>query len=387
LSAQSKYLLSTQRTITTAGYKSCNTHLVKPGNLIISNRAPIGLIAINKVPVCTNQGCKAIEVDSKKVNVGYLYYYLLASVKELNNLGTGTTFMEISSDSLKNFPVPLTNLEHQQSLVNFLENKTQTIDKMIAAKHSLYESLEEAKRALIFQIITKGIKQDSSLIDSGQVWLGKVPAYWHRTYLMGVAHELKQKNSPGNLPTLLSLSYGKIIEKDIHDNGGLLPNSFDTYQLVTRGQTILRLTDLQNDHRSLRVGYVEQSGMITSAYSCVTPRPNIYSRYLYYYLHAADLRKVFYSMGGGVRQSMKFNNLKRLVMFVPPTIQEQQQIVEYIDTQIKKVDAIQQKTKRSIRLLEEYRTSLISNVITGKLNVENLKQEPKSHYELQRNSV
>jgi uncharacterized protein involved in tellurium resistance len=74
-------------------------------------------------------------------------------------------------------------------------------------------------------------------------------------------------------------------------------------------------------------------------------------------------------------------------MFVPPTIQEQQQIVEYIDTQIKKVDAIQQKTKRSIRLLEEYRTSLISNVITGKLNVENLKQEPKSHYELQRNSV
>lgn len=279
-----------------------------------------------------------------------------------------TNQIELSRERFRELEMTDLDVGAQSRIADYLDGKTAIIDKMIATKRRLFDDLESAARASIFSITTKGLI-DTQMIDSGERWLGEVPISWYKTYLMGCGFELKKKNLPGNITTLLSLSYGKLITKDIDDNGGLLPESFDTYQLLKSGQTVLRLTDLQNDHRSLRVGYVEQDGMITSAYSCVTPKPNIDSKYLYYYLHSADLRKVFYSMGGGVRQSMKFDDLKRLVMYIPPTLEEQRRIVKEVDRAVEKIVSLQNKVKHSIHLLEEYRSSLISNVVGGKVEV------------------
>lgn len=363
-----KYLDSTKRNITETGYRSCNTTLIEANNIIISNRAPIGLVAVNRMPVCTNQGCKALELDKTKIDESYLYYALKASEGKLNSLGTGTTFMEISSDALKNFQIPYVDPEQQKKLSDHLDAKTQTLDKILTAKNHLLDLLEAQKRAAIFNLTTRGIDSGGTLRKVPEEWLGSVPESWQQTYLMGCAYERKKKNYPGNIPTLLSLSYGKLITKDIEDNGGLLPESFDTYQLITAGQIVLRLTDLQNDHKSLRVGYATQDGMITSAYSCVTAKDEVLPKYLYYYLHSADLRKVFYSMGGGVRQSMKFADLKRLVMYIPDKI-TQQEIVDAIEIKVEQIEKLQEKVKKSINLLEEYRSSLISNVVDGKVEV------------------
>jgi type I restriction enzyme S subunit len=299
----------------------------------------------------------------------YLYYRVAADdfVQQVEAYSVGVSYPAISPCDLGKLKLSLpSSIQYQKRLANYLDHKTAVIDKMIAAKNRLLDNLESAARATIFSITTKGLS-NVSMIDSGEEWLGEVPASWKRTYLMGCGFELKKKNSPGNIITLLSLSYGKLITKDINDNGGLLPESFDTYQILKKGQTVLRLTDLQNDHRSLRVGYVEHDGMITSAYSCVTAKSSIDPKYLYYYLHSADLRKVFYSMGGGVRQSMKFDDLKRLIMYIPPTIEEQREIVEAVDAAVEKIVTLQKKVKHSIRLLEEYRSSLISNVVGGKV--------------------
>ena len=96
---------------------------------------------------------------------------------------------------------------------------------------------------------------------------------------------------------LLSLSYGRIVNKNIDATGGLLPESFETYQIVQAGDIVMRLTDLQNDKRSIRQGLVKEKGIITSAYDAVYPKAGHDSRFWAYALLALDLAKYYYSLG------------------------------------------------------------------------------------------
>lgn len=301
-------------------------------------------------------------------NVDKKFFYWLWKTIDLTDHQNISSVPSVNMESLKNMRIELPTPKEQSAIANYLDSKTQTLDKILTAKNHLLDLLEAQKRAAIFNLTTRGVDSSATFRTVPEEWLGSVPESWQQTYLMGCAYERKKKNYPGNIPTLLSLSYGKLITKDIQDNGGLLPESFDTYQLITAGQIVLRLTDLQNDHKSLRVGYATQDGMITSAYSCVTAKDEVLPKYLYYYLHSADLRKVFYSMGGGVRQSMKFADLKRLVMYIPDKI-TQQEIVDAIEVKVEQIEKLQDKVKKSINLLEEYRSSLISNVVGGKVEV------------------
>ncbi|MBA3754901.1 MAG: hypothetical protein H0X02_01130 [Nitrosomonas sp.] len=137
--------------------------------------------------------------------------------------------------------------------------------------------------------------------DSGVEWVGDVPEHWEVMPFYSVASERVESNKGMVEDNLLSLSYGCIIQKDISTNDGLLPESFETYQIVRQGDIIFRLTDLQNDKRSLRTAIVEdEKGIITSAYLTAAPF-SIVSGYLSYLLRAYDVVKVFYSMGGGTK--------------------------------------------------------------------------------------
>ncbi len=126
-------------------------------------------------------------------------------------------------------------------------------------------------------------------------WLKRVPEHWEIASLARVAKEQKIKKPKGEHFQVLSLSYGKIIKKkDI--NFGLVPKDYDNYQLLHPGNIVLRFTDLQNDHKSLRTGLVTQQGIITSAYVCIDPIEN--PAYIHYLLHHYDTIKLFYGMGG-----------------------------------------------------------------------------------------
>lgn len=103
--------------------------------------------------------------------------------------------------------------------------------------------------------------------DSGIEWVGQIPVTWDIHPVYSYFGERKNKNSFGNENNLLSLSYGRVIRKDINANGGLLPESFNTYNIVEADDIIIRPTDLQNDKRSLRTGLVKEHGIITSAYT------------------------------------------------------------------------------------------------------------------------
>lgn len=182
-------------------------------------------------------------------------------------------------------------------------------------------------------------------------WLPFAPAHWKKRYLFQVNDEQRISNKNVHHQNLLSLSYGNIKRKDINSTKGLLPESFDTYQVVYDGNIILRLTDLQNDHKSLRVGLVTQTGIITSAYTCLKPK-NVSSKFIYYILHSFDLRKVFYGMGGGLRQSIGFKELRYLQLHIPSRT-EQEQIIKFLDNKISKINKFINDKKREIELLKE----------------------------------
>ncbi|MBL9170598.1 MAG: restriction endonuclease subunit S [Verrucomicrobiales bacterium] len=201
---------------------------------------------------------------------------------------------------------------------------------------------------------------------SGVEWLRDVPEHWAIKPLYSCAEERNENNKGMIENNLLSLSYGKIVRKDISSNDGLLPESFETYQIVRRGDIVFRPTDLQNDWNSLRSAIVEETGIITSAYIATKPNGPT-PKYLHYLFRVYDTMKVFYSMGGGLRQSMKYSDLKRLPVIVPP-ITEQTAIAAFLDRETAKIDALVTEQQRLMELLKEKRQAVISHAVTKGLN-------------------
>lgn len=202
--------------------------------------------------------------------------------------------------------------------------------------------------------------------DSGVEWLGKVPEHWDLRPLFTVMRERNESNAGMTEENLLSLSYGQIVQKDIRSQDGLLPESFETYQIVYPGDIVFRLTDLQNDQRSLRTAIVQDKGIITSAYVTAIPT-RVLPAYANYLLRAYDLTKVFYSMGGGLRQSMKFSDLKRMPLLLP-VFDEQLSIADFLDRETAKIDSLVAEQERLIALLKEKRQAVISHTITKGLD-------------------
>lgn len=199
-------------------------------------------------------------------------------------------------------------------------------------------------------------------------WVGEVPQDWEIRTLSQFFSQVKNKNTDLIETNLLSLSYGKIVEKDINTKDGLLPENFEGYNIIESGDIVLRLTDLQNDHKSLRVGLSTQRGIITSAYVTLRKKSkDIDDKFAYYFLHSFDLSKGFYGMGAGVRQGLTFDGLKKME-FVLPSHSEQQKIANFLDEKIMQIDKIIENTKLSIEEFKKYKQSLITEISTKGLN-------------------
>jgi type I restriction enzyme S subunit len=208
-------------------------------------------------------------------------------------------------------------------------------------------------------------KQYPSYKNSGVEWLGEVPEHWNLKRFCYLFAENKKKNIGLKETNVLSLSYGNIKEKKINDNKGLLPESFETYQIIEPNDIVFRFTDLQNDKRSLRSAISKYHGIITSAYIAVKTKQN--ADFYNYLFRAYDLQKVFYSMGEGMRQSLKMDELNKMPV-VLPSEDEQKRIVAFLNTETTRIDNLITKQEKLIELLEEQRKSIISHAVTKGLN-------------------
>ena len=304
------------------------------------------------------------NVDKKFI---YYFYLNLDSDKRLKPLYKGLR-NTISKETFFSFNTFIPPISEQQKISQFLDDKTAKIDQAVDLAEKQIALLKEHKQILIQNAVTRGLNPDVPLRDSGVEWIGQVPEHWKLTIGMNVFRENKRDNKGMKENTVLSLSYGKIIIKPEEKLFGLVPESFETYQIVEPNDIIIRCTDLQNDQTSLRTGLAQDKGIITSAYLNLKVINNYSAKFLHYYLHALDITKVLYKFGSGLRQNLSFLDFKRLPIIDIP-LAEQQQIADYLDAQIIKIDqAIALKTTH-IEKLKEYKSVLINDVVIGKVRV------------------
>lgn len=316
----------------------------------------------------------SIVMQPKKININFAHHLLRSYPfqEEFYRYGKGIVadLWSTNATEMKNIVLPEIPGSESENIANFLNCETTKIDNLIEEQKQLIELLKEKRQAVISHAVTKGLNPDVPMKDSGVEWLEEIPSSWKVTPTYSVCKSTTFKNYNGLETNILSLSYGKIIRRNVESNFGLLPESFDTYQIINKGDIILRLTDLQNDKNSLRVGLVKERGIITSAYLKIVSASCLISSYLYYLLYSYDITKVFYGMGGGLRQSMKFEDFRRLPLLIP-TKEEQSAIVKHLDQLTAKIDTLIEKQLQQIELLKERRTALISAAVTGKIDLRN----------------
>ena len=218
------------------------------------------------------------------------------------------------------------------------------------------------------------LRQYSEYKKSDFEWLGIIPDGWKEKPGLCAFREKKVKNVGNKETQVLSLSYGRIVIKPPEKLHGLVPESFETYQIVDKGDIIIRGTDLQNDKVSLRVGQVKNRGIITSAYLCLKARGCLFPDYVYWLLHAYDLMKYFYGFGSGLRQNLDYKDFKRLIVPVPPE-NDQRKIVKYLDATCTRITKFIRNKRRLIQLLKEQKQAIINQAVTQGIDA-NVKKKP-----------
>ena len=297
-----------------------------------------------------------LTLDSQKMD-NYLFVREMELAKKNGgfiNIVNETAQPALSLTILNNFRLVVPPAKKQKMISHYLKLKCDEIDELLADIYTEIDTLEEYKRSIITEKVTKGLNPDVLMKDSCIEWIGLIPSSWNIHPVYYYFGERKAKNYDLKEQNLLSLSYGKIIRKDINASGGLLPANFSTYNIVEAGDIIIRPTDLQNDKRSLRTGLVTEHGIITSAYIALMPKSGVNSKYFHYLLHAYDLMKVFYNMGNGVRQGLNYSEFSKL-MVVAPSREEQQEIVDYLDNKCEQIDSIIETKKEQLTVLGEYK--------------------------------
>lgn len=309
-------------------------------------------------------------LNSCKIDKKYMYYLLLSPefVEKKDVFSVGTTQVAINDDALLNLEIEyIPELLKQKKVAEILDKKITEIDKIIEKTKQTIEDYNIYKQSIIFKCVTSGIKdneKEKCMID----WIKEKPVNWKILKISQIFSQVKCKNKDLIEKNLLSLSYGKVKRRNIYAKEGLLPENFEGYNIIEEDDIVLRLTDLQNDHKSLRVGRNVERGIITSAYITIRNKLNKDSRYYYYLLHSFDICKGFYGMGSGVRQGLTFEEVKKIEILVPPN-GEQNDIANYLDKKSQMIEKLILQKEKLIEELEQYKKSLIYEYVTGKKEV------------------
>ncbi|MEF3276797.1 restriction endonuclease subunit S [Campylobacter jejuni] len=290
-----------------------------------------------------------IDLDNRK-NLKFLY-------RGLRNT--------ISKEDLLNLKIPLPPLKEQEQIANFLDEKCEQIKNFIEKKEKLITLLKEQKQAFINKATTKGLDKNVNFKDSGIEWLGEIPEHWK---LIKCKNFFVLKSIPigdlWNKTKLLSLTLNGVIERDINNPEGKFPSDFSTYQIVKEGDLIFCLFDVAETPRT--IGLSKLNGMITSAYTIFEIK-NQEKRFLEYFFIDLDNRKNLKFLYRGLRNTISKEDLLNLKIPLPP-LKEQEQIANFLDEKCKKIDLLIEKTEKQIKLIKEYKTTLINQAVCGRIN-------------------
>ena len=295
----------------------------------------------------------------------FLYHYLsLDDRKAMKPLYKGLR---------KTIPLPRLMGEHifippneeQAAIVSFLDAKTAQIDRFIAEAEREIEKLNELKQAQIAHLVTHGLNPDAPMKDSGIAWIGQIPEHWKKARYKDVLSIQDEKVGKRNDLMLLSLTKQGVIIRDLTEMKGKFPKDFESYKVVHPNNIILCLFDVDETPRT--VGLSHNEGMITGAYDVFSIK-NIDKEYFLYHYLSLDDRKAMKPLYKGLRKTIPLPRLMGEHIFIPPK-DEQTSIVSAINSLNKRIDMLTSQLVDQINHLKELKQRIISDAVTGKIDV------------------
>ena len=304
-------------------------------------------------------------IAKSKMNNRYLEFFI--NTLNLNRLASANAQPLITSSLVKNEFIAIPTANEINAIADYLDTKTAQIDRkidLLSQKAKLYTNL---KQSLINETVTRGLDKSVVMKDSGIEWIGEVPKHWELGRVKDVFMESKSKaGSISSSYKVLSLTMKGVIVRNLDNNKGKMPASFDGYQIVQKNNIVFCLFDMDVTPRI--VGYVEQEGIITSAYTVVKNKICINMKYFYYYFLDQNRNKSLLSVSKTLRSTLNFDTFSLIRLPIPP-LSEQKAIADYLDTKTAQIDQIIQTINAQIEKLKELRKTLINDVVTGKIKI------------------
>lgn len=382
-----KIIDDSENKITEAGYKSCGTSMVPVGSVVITTRAPIGNVLIAGKELCTNQGCKTLVPN--RIESRFLYYIISISSIELNILGQGTTFLELSKESLGTFKLPLPEYDEQLTIANYLDDQTQKIDRLIANKKAQAEKLKELRQIEINNAVTKGLNRDLwdlpddhdeipdknqgnrsikkiKVKDSGIEWLGKIPKHWEVKRLKNVANQISEKSSE-----ILDDDFLIALE-NIESHTGKFIETSSEYE--NNGIKFKRDNLLYNKLRPYlnKVFLADKDGICVGDIIVIDCTQKLYPAFLQFRMLSDSFCSIIMSSVYGAKMPRTSWQYISSLKIAYPSYEEQVQIVEHLNKRTMAIEGLIQNNNQQIEKLQELRKIKIYEAVTGKVKVSEL---------------
>lgn len=380
VSASERYLINTTQTLSELGASLSVKR--EPGDFFLSIAGTVGKPIITKIKCCIHDGF--VYFPDLKMNPEYLYYIFSTNLP-YQGLGKWGTQLNLNTDTVGEIVIPIP--KEIESIITYLDLKTAEIDALIADKKHLLELYEEEKTAIINQAVTKGIDPKAKMKDSGIDWLGEIPEHWEVKKLRYIKAPIKNSFVDGpfgsNLKTEHFIENGDIY---VIDSGFITSGNFEfnrEFKTITyeHFETVNRSECREADIIIAKIGAnFGMSGILPkldkrSLVSGNTLKLTADTKYFdTKFIHKQLLclkwaGEIDLLVKGSAQPALSMGPMLELSFAIPDTLKEQQSIVCHIETECTRIDAKIAKTQKLIELLTEYRTALISEVVTGKIKV------------------
>jgi len=368
-----------------------NNYRVYSGDILIAGTGATAGISI-KVDSDMNSmvhSYNALRLVSKgKSNNSYIFYclnsHLVEEQKKLAFTGSAQPFLDVQRIANLEFIIPPIN--EQNVIANYLDYKTAQIDHLIAKKEQFIQLLEEERVAVINQAVTKGLDPSVPMKDSGIEWLGEIPEHWEVKKLKQIFNSSKGLTiTKENLESegIPCVNYGEIHSKfgfevdiDKHQLKCVNPSYLesDYKSLIQTGDFVFADTS-EDVSGAGNFTYLKSNHEIFAGYHTIILRAlvDIESRYFAYQFDSIPYRTQIRQSVKGIKVfSITQGILKNTSLWIPP-IDEQKQIIEFLDIETNRIVRLKNSAVKEIELLKEFKTALISEVVTGKVDVRNEK--------------
>ncbi|EFU2084207.1 restriction endonuclease subunit S [Campylobacter jejuni] len=299
------------------------------------------------------------------------YYFLTRGFSLLIELAcNGSAQPNISTKEIGEFKIPLPPLKEQEQIANFLDEKCKKIANFIEKKEKLITLLKEQKQALINETITKGLDKNINFKDSGIEWLGEIPQHWRIVKLKYVAFTVYTpddiiENPDEGYPVLRAnnIQNGKI---DYQDLIYIKSKQIGKKQIISSGDLLMCV---RNGSENLlgKTAKIQDGYFSFGAFTAIIKSQ--FNDYFYWIFQTNMLRKSIasFSASNGIGQISQ-DDIKNFIISFPP-LKEQEQIAQFLDSEISKIDKIIEKTKKQIKLIKEYKTTLINQAVCGRIDL------------------